>query len=154
VFCAIVPHDGRFIQDPSRRHPHHGVMARFDFIGIAVADMGKSLDFYRRLGLDIPADADNQPHVEATLPGGMRIAWDSIDNIRSFDPDFEEARGGNRISLAFSCGDPTGVDSTYAELVAAGYDGRKAPWDAFWGQRYATVHDPNGVSVDLYAPLS
>ena len=26
-----------------------------------------------------------------------------------------------------------------------------APWDAFWGQRYATVVDPNGVWVDIYA---
>jgi uncharacterized glyoxalase superfamily protein PhnB len=28
-----------------------------------------------------------------------------------------------------------------------------APWDAFWGQRYATVLDPDGNSVDLFAAL-
>jgi hypothetical protein len=27
------------------------------------------------------------------------------------------------------------------------------PWDAFWGQRYAVVHDPDGNGVDLLAPL-
>ena len=26
------------------------------------------------------------------------------------------------------------------------------PWDAFWGQRYAVLHDPDGHQVDLYAP--
>ena len=39
------------------------------------------------------------------------------------------------------------------ELVAAGYHGHLEPWDAFWGQRYATVLDPDGNSVDLFAPL-
>jgi uncharacterized glyoxalase superfamily protein PhnB len=27
------------------------------------------------------------------------------------------------------------------------------PFDAVWGQRYATVLDPDGVHVDLYASL-
>ena len=48
---------------------------------------------------------------------------------------------------------PAEVDSVYAGLVGAGYDGHKEPWDAFWGQRYATVHDPDGIGVDLFAPL-
>ena len=39
-------------------------------------------------------------------------------------------------------------------LVAAGYQGGKEPWDAFWGQRYAQVFDPDGNSVDLFAPLA
>ena len=41
----------------------------------------------------------------------------------------------------------------FAELVAAGYDGHLEPWDAFWGQRYASVRDPDGNGVDLFAPL-
>ncbi|OQY95990.1 MAG: glyoxalase, partial [Chloroflexi bacterium UTCFX4] len=24
-------------------------------------------------------------------------------------------------------------------MIARGYRGRKAPWDAFWGQRYAQI---------------
>jgi uncharacterized glyoxalase superfamily protein PhnB len=39
-------------------------------------------------------------------------------------------------------------------LTAAGHHGKTAPWDAFWGQRYATVLDPDGNQVDLFAPLS
>ena len=38
------------------------------------------------------------------------------------------------------------------KLVSLGYDGYKKPWDAFWGQRYAVVHDPDGNAVDLFAP--
>ncbi|MFF4779266.1 VOC family protein [Microtetraspora fusca] len=125
----------------------------FNLIGLVVADMGASLAFYRRLGLDIPAEADSAPHVETTLPGGLRLAWDTVDTIRSFDPGWTAPAGGSRVSLAFACADPKEVDRVYEDLVAAGYEGHKEPWDAFWGQRYALVRDPDGNGVDLFAPL-
>ncbi|MGH3934128.1 MAG: VOC family protein [Pseudonocardiaceae bacterium] len=127
--------------------------ARLDLIGLVVADMVASLAFYRRLGLDIPADADAAPHVEVTLPGGLRLAWDTEDTIRSFAPNWKAGDGAQRTGLAFRLTDPAAVDAAYAELTAAGYPGEHAPWDAFWGQRYAVVHDPDGVTVDLFAPL-
>ncbi len=39
-------------------------MASLDLVGIIVRDMGESLKFYRLLGLEIPADADAEAHVE------------------------------------------------------------------------------------------
>jgi uncharacterized glyoxalase superfamily protein PhnB len=57
------------------------------------------------------------------------------------------------VSLAFLCDSPADVDRLYAELVAAGATGHREPWDAFWGQRYATLRDPDGNGVDLFAPL-
>lgn len=128
--------------------------ARLDLIGIVVTDMARSLAFYRRLGLDVPPEADIEPHVEATLPGGLRLAWDTEETIRSFDPDWTPTTGGHRIGLAFLVDDPAAVDRTYDELTALGYGGYKAPWDAFWGQRYAVVVDPDGNHVDLFAPLA
>lgn len=125
---------------------------RIDVIGLVVADMGKALAFYRRLGLDLPAAADDQPHVEHALPGGLRLAFDTHETMRSFDPDFTPAAKG-LISLGFACDAPAEVDSTYAMLVGAGHEGHRAPWDAFWGQRYASVCDPDGNVVDLFAPL-
>jgi catechol 2,3-dioxygenase-like lactoylglutathione lyase family enzyme len=127
--------------------------ARLDLIGLVVEDMARSLAFYRRLGFDIPSNAAGEPHVEATLPGGLRIAWDTVDTIRSFDPAWTPPAGGHRVSLAFACADPAEVDATYKALVDAGYDGHLEPWDAFWGQRYAIVLDPDGNSVDLFAAL-
>ncbi|HZD98061.1 MAG TPA: VOC family protein, partial [Micromonosporaceae bacterium] len=35
----------------------------------------------------------------------------------------------------------------------AGSHGHKEPWDAFWGQRYSMISDPDGNSVELFAPL-
>jgi catechol 2,3-dioxygenase-like lactoylglutathione lyase family enzyme len=127
--------------------------AQLDLVGLVVADMARSLAFYRRLGLDLPADADQQPHVETTLPGGLRLAWDTVETVRSFDPDWRPATGGPQISLAFLLDSPAAVDAMYQELTEAGYEGGKTPWDAFWGQRYAVVHDPDGNGIDLFAPL-
>ena len=124
---------------------------RFNVIGVVVADMGRSLAFYRRLGLDLPASADDQPHVEVELPGGLRLAFDTIETIRSFDPSWSAPSGGHHMALAFQCDSPDEVDATYKELVAAGYSGHLEPWDAFWGQRYASVEDPDGNGVDLFA---
>ena len=128
------------------------IAPRFDLIALTVADMAASLAFYRRLGLDLPADADAQAHVEVALPGGLRLGWDTVEVVRSFDPDWSPATG-SRISLAFGCGSPEGVDACYAALTEAGHDGHLKPWDAFWGQRYAVVHDPDGNAVDLFAAL-
>ncbi|HEV8172361.1 MAG TPA: VOC family protein [Actinoplanes sp.] len=125
----------------------------FNAIGIVAADMAASLAFYRKLGLSIPAEADDAPHAEAELPGGVRLMWDTLETINSFDPGFSPAKGDGRISLAFRCADPAEVDATYAGMTAAGYEGHKQPWDAFWGHRYAVLHDPDGNGVDLYAPL-
>lgn len=127
---------------------------RLDLVGLVVDDMARSLAFYRRLGLEIAPGADTEDHVEAALPGGLRIAWDTAATIRSFDPDWAPPQGGGRrMGLAFACDDPADVDATYAALLEAGYDGHLAPWDAFWGMRYAVVRDPDGNGVDLFAPL-
>ena len=124
---------------------------RLDLIGIVTADMARSLAFYRLLGLSFDDGAEDAPHVEVTLPGGVRLAWDTVDTIRSFDPAWSTPSGGARVALAFDCDTPAGVDATFEQLVAAGADGHLPPWDAVWGQRYAVVHDPDGNSIDLFA---
>jgi uncharacterized glyoxalase superfamily protein PhnB len=127
--------------------------ARLDLIGLVVEDMGRSLAFYRELGLDLPEDADQQPHVETTFPGGLRLAWDAQETVRGFDPDWQPATGGPQISLAFLLDGPAEVDAAYDRLVSLGYEGHMPPWDAPWGQRYALVRDPDGNGVDLFSPL-
>ncbi|MBO8190946.1 VOC family protein [Streptomyces oryzae] len=126
---------------------------RFDLLGIITSDLAASLAFYRRLGLDIPQGAETLPHVECTGPGGVRIAWDTEETIRSFAPDWTPPphRAG-RIGLAFLCDSPAEVDKLYGELTDTGYEGPHAPWDADWGQRYAVVLDPDGNEISLFAP--
>ena len=128
--------------------------AHFAAIGLVVADMGRALAFYRALGLDVAKDADDQPHVDVPLPNGARLMFDTIDTIHSFDPTWSPPTGDHRIALAFTCDSPNDVDGVFAELVGSGYEPHLEPWNTFWGQRYASVHDPDGNSIELYAPAA
>ncbi|MFH8991256.1 VOC family protein [Streptomyces sp. NPDC017940] len=130
------------------------VTPRLDMVGVVTSDLAASLAFYRRLGLDFPAGSEDLPHAEATLPNGLRFALDTEETVRSFAPDWRPVPGAGRIGLAFHCGTPAGVHAVYEELVAAGYRSELKPFDAVWGQRYATVLDPDGNGADLFAPLA
>lgn len=127
-------------------------MALPDMIGITVRDMGAALRFYRLLGLATPENADGEAYVEVITPNGYRISWNALEMVRGLEPDWVEPVG-HRMSLAFKCASAAEVDTLYQVVVDAGYESHKAPWDAFWGQHYAVVVDPDGNLVDLFAPL-
>ncbi|TMD60563.1 MAG: glyoxalase [Chloroflexi bacterium] len=119
-------------------------------IGIVARDLKKSVDFYRLLGVDVPeVEAD---HVDATLPSGVRLMWDALELIKQLDPDWVEP-AGHRMGLAFECANVADVDRVHKRVVDAGFRSKKDPWDAFWGQRYAQVIDPDDNIVDLFAAL-
>lgn len=128
-------------------------MPTFDAVGIIAADMAATLAFYRLLGLDIPASADTEAHAEVELTGGFRLLIDTISTVESFST-YEAPTGGRAVGFAFRCADPAEVDATFTRAVAAGHPAKEEPFDAFWGQRYATVIDPDGNPVDLYAALA
>ncbi|WP_244301031.1 VOC family protein [Leucobacter insecticola] len=89
----------------------------FNFIGIVTRDLGASLDFYRALGLDTPEGQGSANHIEVELPGGVKLAWDPVSTIESFQPGYEFPTGPGRISFAVETDSPAGVDNTYAEVV-------------------------------------
>lgn len=125
---------------------------QFNAIGTVVADMAASLAFYRTLGLDVPDGAESEPHVEIPLRSGVKLMLDTYDTVRAFEPDWTPP-GRGQMGLAFECATPADVDAIYKTITGAGYHGQHEPWDAFWGQRYAVVHDPDGNGIDLYAAL-
>lgn len=127
-------------------------MATLNAIGIAVSDLRRSMRFYGLLGAAFP-EGSAEGHVEATMPNGTRLMLDSEEVIRSFMPNWTRT-SGNQVSIAFECASPEDVDAVYERVVAAGYEGRREPWDAAWGQRYALLGDPDGVRVNLYARLA
>ena len=66
----------------------------------------------------------------------------------------EERRVDGRVALAFKVAEPEQVDALFELITGAGHPGTLKPFDAPWGQRYATVSDPDGTSIDLFCPLS
>ena len=121
-------------------------------IEIVASDMPASLAFYRLLGLAVPEP--DGPHVEVELPGGNRLLFDIEDTIAGMDPGWAPPSGPGRVTLAFGVDSPRDVDVLFGRLTAAGHSGPLAPFDAPWGQRYASVTDPDGTTVDLFAPLT
>ena len=124
-------------------------------IGVIVSDLGRAAAFYRELGIEFPEplDPEGHGHVEAPLPGGLKFMLDTVETIKSFDPDWEPPTGGHRVAVGFACDSPAEVDEAYARLLERGGSSHKEPWDAFWGMRYAQVQDPDGNVVDLFASL-
>lgn len=125
-------------------------MPAFDAIGIIATDLAASLAFYRLVGLDV-ADG-GQGHVEVPLNDSTRLMFDSVAVMESFS-DYEPATGGRNVALAFRCDSPAEVDAAHARVVGGGHRSKVEPFDAPWGQRYATVLDPDGNPVDFYAAL-
>jgi predicted lactoylglutathione lyase len=126
-------------------------MPQLNAIGIVASDMGRSIAFYRLLGIDVPETPD-EGHVDTFLSNGVRFMLDTEEVVRSFRPEWTRETG-NQVGIAFECSSRSEVDEMYRRAVDAGFHGEKEPWDAFWGQRYAQLQDPDGVGVDLYAPL-
>ena len=124
-------------------------MPKLDAIGIVSADLGRTRAFYALLGVTV---AEGDDHVEATLPSGLRLMFDTEDVMRSFRPDWTRTTG-NTVALAFECSSAAEVDEVYGRVIAAGFHGEKEPWDAFWGQLYAQLADPDGTPVDVFSAL-
>ncbi|CAN5821020.1 VOC family protein [soil metagenome] len=120
-------------------------------IEVVASDVPRSLQFYRLLGLAVPDETG--PHVEIDLPGGNKLLFDTEDTIAGMHPGWSPPTSAGRVALGFGLGSPREVDALYDRLTDAGHPGALKPFDAPWGQRYATVTDPDGTSVDLFAAL-
>lgn len=125
---------------------------KLDAIGIIVADLAEAVPFYRLLGLEFPTPDEADQHIEATTKEGLRIMLDTEELMAELLPDWVPP-ATHRIGLAFLCDSPLEVDQIHQRIVDAGYTSIKPPFDAFWGQRYASVSDPSGNVLDLFAPL-
>ena len=113
--------------------------------------MTESVRFYRLLGVDVPDPAGE--HLEATLPNGLRLMWDDVELLKQLNDLWVEPTG-HRTAFAFECESPAEVDELYQRILEGGFRAGREPWDAFWGQRYAWVYDPDGNQIDLFAALA
>jgi DNA-binding CsgD family transcriptional regulator/catechol 2,3-dioxygenase-like lactoylglutathione lyase family enzyme len=123
-----------------------------DQINLVVRDMEAMVGFYRRLGVRI-GDSDapwNRHHRTAELGGGLDLDLDSTEFASMWDQGWPAGRTG--AVIGFKLRDRAEVDRRFADLVDAGYTPHQAPYDAFWGARYAIVEDPDGNAVGLMSP--
>ncbi|SRR6266545_8376735 len=123
-------------------------------VQIFAKDVHRSIVFYRLLGLTVPEPGEPDPHVAVELPGGNQLSFDAEETIAGMHPDWAPPDSAGRVALAFGLDSPATVDAMFERLTTAGYPGPLPPYDAPWGQRYATVLDADGNIVDLFAPLA
>jgi uncharacterized glyoxalase superfamily protein PhnB len=123
-------------------------------LNVVVADMSAALDFYRRLGVEVPEPPDpGSTHVQLRMPSGFSLELDTADSARLWHAGWRADPTSVGVVVGFALGSREAVDTCYAELTTAGYSGRQPPFDAFWGARYAIVADPDGNDVGLMSPV-
>jgi uncharacterized glyoxalase superfamily protein PhnB len=121
-------------------------------VGVSATDLRTAMAFYQLLGFAFPPLAPGEDHVQSDASsGGAQLMIDTAELLTGLLG--EPPRPGNTAAFALRCGAPAEVDALVARVSDAGHAVVTAPWDAPWGQRYATVADPDGYRVDLYAPL-
>ncbi|WP_417274281.1 VOC family protein [Celeribacter halophilus] len=123
-----------------------------DAVAVTATDMARAIEFYEILGFDFAGGFLSEDHVEPVRgPGEPRLMIDSAESMERLTG--EGPRPPNHSAFALLCDRPAEVDALAAKIAEAGFRVATRPWDAFWGQRYATVVDPDGYRVDLFAPL-
>jgi uncharacterized glyoxalase superfamily protein PhnB len=131
---------------------------QFDGMHFVADDFEATLAFYRLLGVDIP-DAKvwrtaSGPHHTMGVDIGLsaEIELDSPALARSYNAGYRDAPTSPATVFGFALPTREAVDELHAKLTAAGHPSRQAPYDAFWGARYAIVADPDARDIGLMSP--
>ena len=118
-------------------------------VAVSATDMSRAVAFYELLGFAFPPLESETKHIEAE--GAVRLMIDEAAFLTELHG--EAPRPGNTAGFAVLFESPDGVDAVAARVTEAGHSVVTPPYDAPWGQRYATVADPDGYRVDLFALL-
>lgn len=121
-------------------------------VGVIVEDMPRAVEFYRRLGLDLPTGAEDLEFVEVAM-GAMTFFLNTKRRNAKWDPARRDASGGYRIVLEFDLGTREALDAKHAEMISYGYEQHLAPYDVSHKLRFAMVDDPDGNTVLLSASI-
>jgi uncharacterized glyoxalase superfamily protein PhnB len=125
---------------------------KIDAVGVTSSDLKKTVAFYQLLGFKFPEFKEDEDHLEPeSETGSARLMIDSKKLIKELLG--EDPKPGNHSSFAIQYSSSKEVDEAASRIKDAGHKIVTEPWDAFWGQRYSVVQDPDGYRVDLYANL-
>lgn len=124
----------------------------FDQVNLVVRDMDATIEFYRRLGLDVAETPDEWAPHHRNLSSPDGIDFDLDSSIFAAQWNHGWPAGATGAVIGFKVASRQSVDALYEELTGAGYEGQQPPYDAFWGARFAVVADPDGNSVGIMSP--
>ena len=119
-------------------------------VGVIVEDMARAVEFYRRLGVDVPEGSEAKGHVDVKM-SGLTFFLSTKRVQATWDPAQTEGSGGYRILLEFYLKSREEVDAKYAEMIGYGYQSHAAPAETRYGMYFAFINDPDGNTILLSA---
>ena len=122
---------------------------RFTMVVLLVANIPRSLAFYRHLGVEFAPGADDRSDVGVDIGDGRTIIWSTTFDRN--DPARQAPSGGSRIMLEFFVDGNAAVDALHAELIAAGYHSVREPFTTNFDAYMCLVDDPDGNTVLITA---
>jgi len=117
------------------------VEPRISLITLGVEDVGRARQFYETLGW--VASSASQDEVAFFQANGVALALYGRAALAG-DAGVEAARAFSAVTIAQNLRSPRAVDEAYAEALAAGARGTRAPHETHWGGYVAYVADPDG----------
>jgi predicted lactoylglutathione lyase len=118
---------------------------RFTMVVLLIEDVPGSVAFYRRLGVEFPAGAEERTDVQVPIGDDHQLVLTTT--FARAIPGHQPASGGSPIVIEFFVDGDEAVDAKYAELTGAGYRGRREPFRTSFGAYMCMVDDPDGNTV-------
>ncbi|MEM6260791.1 MAG: VOC family protein [Planctomycetota bacterium] len=114
-----------------------------------VADLPKTVDFYRRLGLEI--EVVSEWLARADCGNGVLLEFGTAELTSSYDPKWTPPARQAKCTINFTLDSRGAVDELYQRMIDAGHAGHLAPCDPPWEARFAILKDPDGNQVGLHS---
>src|SRR5262249_16230375 len=131
-----------------RRSENDGVKARIHVLTLGVADLERSLAFYRALGLQsdgiIGTEFPGGAVAMFELEGGLILSLYGRDDLAADANSSFDAPGRGEFSIGHLVGSRDEVDAVLAEAVAAGATLTEEPRERPWGIYSGYFRDPDG----------
>ncbi len=125
---------------------------KLNAVGVASSNLTKTVEFYKLLGFDFPSLKGDDQYVESNdKKGSIKLMIDSFEMVKSILGYLPKPSNHSNFAILYD--NPTEIDEIITKLSQKDFTIIKKRWNAFWGQRYAIVQDPDGYKVDLYAYL-
>lgn len=147
---ASIQSGGEGLLPPRRDARLHGVAApkaKLYMVGLISKDLERSLDFYRRLGIEFESEAGH--HREAKVDG-LTFFIDSQPSV--WHPRFQQRSYPWLLEFYFDS--LVDLRSMLVELTEAGYLLMDEPYDTGFGMWFAFIADPDGNTVLLSSEIS
>jgi predicted enzyme related to lactoylglutathione lyase len=112
-------------------------------VGLVPRNMDKSLEFYRRLDVDLSELMAGQAHFKSEMKGDITFFLNDMGLVNEADKP--------RLILEFYLKERAAVDAKYHKLTGHGYQSYRAPFVTPFGTYFAMISDPDGNVVLLSA---